>query len=436
MILIYTHHITPRVGYTIDLVFNSVLNISYELTDNKEKYYFSLLPKLAYTSINEEFDVFIQSTILLFETGIKPVLPIADKIYTDFPKFFKSNSNDYLGYDIFAMVFYFASRYEEYLKTDTDDHQRFKAENSIAFQYNCLQSPFLNVAIKDFSIKLKQQFPSLNFEKRKFNFLSTVDIDNAFAYANKGFKRNLGGLAKDVFSLKFGNIAKRIESNFNSDKDPYNTFNFINNLSKDTQTALHYFVLIGDHSTYDKNPNYKNGGFKKLLRSLSNNHSMGLHPSYESFNYPEKIGIEEKRLEDIIEKKITTARCHFLRVKFPQTYRSFIEQGITDDYTMIYASECGFRTGLCVPYKWFDLERNESTQLTIHTSVIMEGTLRDYNKYSQEKANEVINQLLEETKKYGGEFVSVWHNDSFIPSQKEWIEVYKKLLENSKSNNL
>jgi hypothetical protein len=102
---------------------------------------------------------------------------------------------------------------------------------------------------------------------------------------------------------------------------------------------------------------------------------------------------------------------------------------------MIYASQSGYRTGLCVPYKWFDLQKNESTNLTIHPSTIMEGTLRDYNKYSPEKATEVISQLLDISKKQGGEFVSVWHNDSFVPSQKNWIEVYKKLLINSKSIN-
>jgi hypothetical protein len=32
---------------------------------------------------------------------------------------------------------------------------------------------------------------------------------------------------------------------------------------------------------------------------------MGLHPSYESYNHLEKIGIEKKRLEDIIGKKVT-----------------------------------------------------------------------------------------------------------------------------------
>ncbi|MBL7934570.1 MAG: polysaccharide deacetylase family protein, partial [Bacteroidia bacterium] len=264
-------------------------------------------------------------------------------------------------------------------------------------------------------------------------FVSTIDIDNAFAFAHKGLKRNLGGLAKDVFNLRLSQVAQRMMSHLNEEKDPYNTFKFINSLSKETQTALRYFVLIGDYSSYDKNPHYNKVGFRKLLKGLSNQHEVGLHPSYESFNHLEKIEIEKKRLEDIIEKKVISVRCHFLRIKLPETYRVFIKAGITDDYTMIYASQSGFRTGLCTPFPWFDLERNEITSLTIHPSTMMEGTLRDYNGYSVEHANATIHHLLSEVKKQGGEFVSVWHNDSFVPEQVEWIEVYKKLLQTSKN---
>ena len=435
MILIYTDYITARVTYTMDLVFKTVINTSFELTTSKEVFNNSKLSKIAYTKVNEGFDVFIKSDTLLFETDIKINLPTAENSFVDYPKFYKSNTNDFLGYDIFAMVFYFATRYEEYLNAELDEHQRFKAENSLAHNYNCLQIPFLNLAIAQFADLLKQKFPNLYFKKREFSFLSTIDIDNAFAFANKGFQRNVGGLLKDLASLKFKQVASRIISNLDEEKDPYNTFQLINSLSKETQTALYYFILIGDYSAYDKNPSFKSRGFKKLLRTLSNENSIGLHPSYESFNHPEKIEIEKKRLEDIIEKKVTSARCHFLRIKFPDTYRQFINVGITDDYTMIYASQSGYRTGLCIPYNWFDLEKNESTNLTIHPSTIMEGTLRDYNKYSPEKATEVISQLLDQSKKQGGEFISVWHNDSFVPSQKNWIEVYKKLLINSKSIN-
>jgi hypothetical protein len=432
MILIYTHHITTRVLYAMDVVFKTVLNTPFQITDNIEEFKNSNFPKLAYCEVNEGFDVFIESDNLLFETDIKTKNVEAEKSYVDFPKFFKSNSNDYLGYDIFAMVFYFATRYEEYLKSDLDEHQRFQAETSFVFQNNCLQIPFLNIAIQQFVEKLKKQFPALIFHQRAFNYLSTIDIDNAFAFANKGFKRNIGGGVKDILSLNFNQVVRRITSNLDEDKDPYNTFDVINSLSKETQTALQYFILIGDYAAYDKNPHYNSLGFRKLLKGLSNNHSMGLHPSYESFNHLEKIEIEKKRLEDIIEKKVTSARCHFLRVKFPETYRAFIKVGITDDYTMIYASQSGFRTGLCTPYPWFDLEKNEITSLMIHPSTIMEGTLRDYNGYAPEYANSVIDNLLSEVKKQGGEFVSIWHNDSFIPSQKEWIDLYSNLLRTSK----
>ncbi len=435
MILIYTHHITPRVLYAMGVVFKTVLNISFQITDSLEEFRNSKAPKIAYSKSNEGFDMFIESDSLLFETDIKQKNISASKEYVYYPVFFKSNTSDFMGYDLFAMVFYFATRYEEYLKTDLDEHQRFQAENSIAFQYNCLHIPFLNIAIQEFGEKLKHQFPSIKFHKRQLNYVSTIDIDNAFAYAHKGLKRNLGGAIKDVLSFKINNLLKRVESNFNDTKDPYNTFDYINLLSNDTQTALKYFVLIGDYSDYDKNPHYSNLGFRKLLKSLSVKHEMGLHPSYKSFNDLDKIEIEKKRLENIIEKKVTSARCHFLRVKFPETYRTFIKLGITDDYTMIYASQSGFRTGLCTPYPWFDLEKNEMTSLTIHPSTIMEGTLRDYNGHTPEHAISVIDNLLNEVKKQGGEFVSVWHNDSFVPSQKDWVNVYKRLLEKSKISN-
>ena len=435
MILVYTHTITPRVTYTLDLVFACVLGIPHHVTDDLETYRDSFIPKIAYTNDNKGFGVFIQSDSLLFETHIRQEFPVASDTYLDFPIFFKAKEQAFLPYDIFATVFYFASRYEEYLPYETDKHHRFQAEQSLAFKHAILDKPFLNYLIADFSQKLKESFSVLEFPQKTCHYLSTIDIDNAFAHANKGFKRNAGGMAKELVSLKWKDAGKRIQSNLDEAKDPYNTFDLINSLSAETQTALQYFVLIGDYAAYDKNPDYRNPGFRKLLKGLSQKHFMGLHPSYESFQHPEKIQIEKARLEEIIEKKITSVRCHFLRIKFPDTYRHFIDAGITDDYTMIYASQCGFRTGLCMPYKWFDLEKNEATALMIHPSTIMEGTLRDYNKLTAAHAEVIVNRLLNEVKHFNGEFVSIFHNDSFMKGQEQWIELYRHLLIHTKSPN-
>lgn len=432
MILIYSHTLSNRLKYVTDLIFKTVLSIDCELTDDLIYFQSKEIPKIAYTNNKETSSVYIHSDTILFETDVNQTLPVADKIYTDFPKFFASNTTDFLGYDLFAMVFYFTSRYEEYITTVTDNHQRFKAENSISFQFNCLQKPFLNQAILDFSIRLNQLFPNLEFKKRNFNFLSTIDIDNAFAYSNKGFLRNFAGFTKDLAILKLSAVKNRLISILNEQKDPYNTFDIINQMSDETKTALHYFVLISDYSDYDKNPKFTNSNFQHLLKSLSEKFSIGLHPSYYSLSKLENIEIEKKRLHDITLKPIKSARCHFLRLNFPETYRSFIKNGITDDYTMIYASQCGFRTGLCMPYKWFDLERNEQTELTIHTSVIMEGTLRDYNQVNANNALNTSLQLMSEVKKYGGEFISIFHNDSFTKNNSEWVKLYQSILKESK----
>ena len=181
MILIYTHSITSRVTYTMDLVFGTVLNTAYKLTDDKKEFEEYTLPKLAYTTELNTSRISILSNSLLFETVINSTIPVAEKEFLAFPKFFKSTQKDFLGYDIFAMVFYFVSRYEEYLNSEKDTHHRFQAENSLAFKYNCLHIPFLNHAIQDFAERLKREFPFIIFNKRSFNFLSTIDIDNAFA---------------------------------------------------------------------------------------------------------------------------------------------------------------------------------------------------------------------------------------------------------------
>jgi hypothetical protein len=431
LILIYTHTLSPRIAYAMELVLGTVLRLPYELTTDRQAFESSSLPKLAYVKEPGIAKLWIRPHGLLLEKTIAEIRPFADKEYKGFPVFFPSLEDDFLGYDLFAMVFYFATRYEEYLPHETDQHGRFKAEESIAFKHHCLHVPFLNEAIEDFAQKLKQEFPSLVFKKRTFHFLSTIDIDNAFAYAHKGFVRNAAGLLKDLLFLNFKKASERLSANRNDTKDPYNTFEQINALSHDTGTALQYFVLIGDYAPYDKNPAHSNSGFRKLIKALSVKYDVGLHPSYQSSSEQQRIGMEKNRLEDALEKKVTSARCHFLKIRFPETYRQFMKDGITDDYTMIYASQSGFRTGLCVPYQWFDLEKNEATSLTIHTSAVMEGTLRDYNKLPADKAQEICSAMMSEVKKYGGEFISIFHNDSFVPEQKEWIAVYHDMLQQS-----
>ena len=61
----------------------------------------------------------------------------------------------------------------------------------------------------------------------------------------------------------------------------------------------------------------------------------------------------------------------------------------------------------------------------------MDGTLRDYMNISPEQAAAIINPLIEEVKKVKGEFITVWHNESFAENErwKGWRNVYEEMIE-------
>src|SRR5688572_9384559 len=105
MLLIYTHQITNRVQYTFNLIFRSVLGIDFETTSDKEKFITHQKAKLSYSTKPVADELFFQSEPLLFESGIKKIKQLPS--------------------DLFALAFFLATRYEEYLSFEPDKYGRF-----------------------------------------------------------------------------------------------------------------------------------------------------------------------------------------------------------------------------------------------------------------------------------------------------------------------
>ena len=71
---------------------------------------------------------------------------------------------------------------------------------------------------------------------------------------------------------------------------------------------------------------------------------------------------------------------------------------------MGFADAIGFRSGTSHPYRWFDFEKNDKTELWIHPFIAMDVTMRDYLKMTPEQAFGQLTMMLNEVKKYGGDF--------------------------------
>lgn len=430
MILIYTDELNPRIEYISKLIFTTILQNEVSFTQKSAEFLKSELPKLnySYEKFGDAFYIkphrFMHCKALI-QPNIQPVWYNGEKY------FFESSADSDLPFDPLSASFYLVTRYEEYLGFNKGKYNRFPAEESILEKYGLLKRPVINIWARLLGEKLKERFPEFQLPEPRFNFLSTIDVDNAWAFLHKGFGRTLGALAKAAVKGNFSELAQRMNVLRGKENDPYDTYSYLSEVFAGNEKKVLFFFLLGDYKRFDKNISWKNSHLQKLIRNTAEKYSVGIHPSYSSSKKRGKKNLrtEMKRLEKITGFEPQKSRQHFLRLKFPRTYRRLIKNGILEDYTMGYASHTGFRAGICTPYFFYDIKREAATSLKIIPFQVMDVTLRHYLNLKPEQAIAEIETLMQKVKKVGGTFSAIWHNET-VNDEGEWKgyrEVFEKM---------
>jgi hypothetical protein len=373
--------------------------------------------------------LFFYATELLYEKKIyKQDLAVFD--WNDIKIFFSTHPKYVLPFDPFAASFYMVSRYEEYLPFNADKYFRFDASESMAFQKGFITRPVVNIYAKILKQIFKEHFPKIEFREKTYNYISTIDIDNAWAYKEKGLIRTGGALLRSLASFEFDVFAERIAVLTGTKKDPYDTYDLLAEMQRKYNLQMIYFFLLGDYAENDKNVSITSKKFQSLISYISDYWETGIHPSYESNRIPSRLKLEQSRLKKIIKKDITKSRQHFLKLNFPQTYRTLIDADITDDYTMGFSGEIGFRAGICTPFYFFDLERDLETNLRIHPFAVMDATLKYYMKIKPTEVLSFVAPIIREIKNVNGTFITIWHNESLSDKKpwEGWRGVYEDVL--------
>lgn len=428
-LLIYVPRINNRLRFTFKLIITELLGVKFILTDDSREFIQSALPKFSYAFHPIGDELFICAKQLLFESGLKDQ-EIQVSTYNDMPVFFATTRFSAIPFDPFAASFYMVSRYEEYLPTIYDSHHRFEAHHCLAFTGGFLQKPVVNIwayAIRDL---LKQSYPELQFVKRQYKYVSTIDIDNAWAFEEKGLVRSLGGYAKSLSALDFKAISQRTKVLLGFEKDPYDTYDFQLEIQRKYNLKTLYFILFASYGKNDKNVPVTSGKFCELIKSISDNAEVGIHPSYGSNYSQHRLPKEISRLSKVLNREITKSRQHFLKLCFPETYHQLMELGITDDYTMGFASEIGFRAGICDSFNFYDLDLESETKLRVHPFQVMDASLRYYMLVDVDDAINKIKPIIDEVKKVDGTFMSLWHNESLsnVSPWEGWRNVYEQTV--------
>jgi hypothetical protein len=425
MVTVYSSIKSPRFYYAVKLVLEQVGGLDYQIVHTKENL--------------EEVNKVINYSVERIEGSfqVHPYGLLSEKDYRKFDvsfdyggeeklKLFLTEFDD-LGFDVFSAAFFLASRFEEYWKFKPDEHGRYTSVNSVLHKLGVLHLPLINIWAKVLLKKLSIFFKEEHLLKSQFKIINTIDVDNAWAYKNKGVYRSFGGISRAILKGNFAEVMERVKTLAFGKSDPYDTYNYINKVTKEKQVESIYFFLLGNRAEYDKNVSHQQPKLIALIKNLSKQYKIGLHPSYQSYL---NLGIqkqEKERLEKITGSEVTLARKHFLKLSIPETYRIFEKVGIKEDYTMGYADNVGFRAGICTPFSFFDVLEDKETSLVVHPFAYMDGTLNQYLKLNREESIQKIKQLKTEVEAVQGEFIGVWHNETLNDQGiwKGWKAVYE-----------
>lgn len=435
MILVYSAFLSNRLKYALNEVFINRLGISYKHTDSPDYFEKSQSIKLNYS--NEIIDgcLNIPAINLLLEEDIFEQQIIVEKDAEWKYLFFKQSfenipdfklPTNYLNFDLFSALFYLLSRYEEYLPSVKDEHQRYKETNSLAYKNGFLEIPLIDFWIIRFKNIFIKQYPEIELKQMQFKQLNTIDIDFIYKYKGHSMLRLVQKAAGALYRRKWDH---RI---FDKTKtDPYDTYEYLAKTANRNNIETIFFFLLANYGTYDKNHAPQSELYINLIKSIHHHYTCGIHPSYRSTIDNNSLKNELQIFEKLTSERALFSRNHFLKIKIPETYLQLSKARIEKDFTMGYSNHTGFRASTSFAFRFFDLIANQETPLWVQPVCLMDVTLKNVMKLNTADAIKKIADLKCKVKEVNGAFVSIWHNSSF--DEKEgwagWDCVYESLFD-------
>ncbi|MBK9107259.1 MAG: polysaccharide deacetylase family protein [Saprospiraceae bacterium] len=425
-VLVYTKDPSPRFEYVIRHIEGYFNNLSLESCGELEVYLQWTGLSIQHGQEDLKLKEFKMNRSVHFDKTLDKLIEDGE----DFLQTIHCSAEISQDFDLISAIFWHLSRIEEYFPIALDHHGRFPASKSILFKKNILHLPLVDLWIFEWAKKLEDFFGmSIHLKPQLTDWSVGIDVDQFYKHQHKPLFKKLGGCLKDLSSGKLTDVWERIQIYSGLIKDPYDTYEEVRKLNI-PKSSLCYFILSGGQSPYDKNHSLRQKVILLKIKDLERFSEIGLHPSYESNRQSDLIKRELHTLQQCCSEPIVKSRQHYLRIGLPDTYRLLIEAGIQEDYSMGYAEQTGFRAACCRPFHWYDLQREQSTELIIVPFSLMDRTYLTYLKYQPSQAILDMQSLWDTCKKYQGHFHIIWHNSSFdfLGEWKNWDGVFEKMV--------
>lgn len=358
------------------------------------------------------------------------------------PLITQAGANYNVGYDLLGLTYWMLSRQEEIGSRRLDNHGRFPATASHAYQHGYLERPLVDEWLHILGQVIQRTWPNIPLRQHQFALRVSHDVDQPSLYAFKSWPaiaRMMAGHAlkrRDLNALITAPYVKIATKTQLIPADPYHTFDWLMDHSEAHQLkSAFYFICGRTHPAQDADYEPEHPVIRHLMRRIhARGHEIGLHPSYHTCQHPERIAQEANRLRKIcaeegIEQPLWGGRMHYLRWEQPTTLYGWEQAGMHYDSTLGYADQAGFRCGTCFEYPAFDPIRQAVLKLRIRPLIAMECSVIDAAYMGLGQTQAAVDQFIQlknKCKAVKGNFVLLWHN-SRLQSEAE-KNIYQQVL--------
>ena len=295
--------------YVVEILIGEFLGLPYQLVTKEQQNNFVIKAKTGQLIIEDHFfntigensylqTKFLPSTISylshsVFDANRIPVLYGKPEIRAE-------EHSLTCKADLFASAFFMLTRWEEYVKPDRDQYQRFPLKAALAYQHSFHQRAVVNEYTALLFRFLKHLDPSLAKQKRIFTITPTHDIDSFWRW--RSFTATRKSLAHNFFTQKrmdlgVKNIRSAINTILNFEKDPYLTFDYLDEKASDHEVPAHFYFMTGGKTKYDNNYSISHPDVIRQIAKLHQaGHIIGIHPSFDSYKDADLLRQEKEKL--------------------------------------------------------------------------------------------------------------------------------------------
>lgn len=355
----------------------------------------------------------------------------------------KKRAGEYwLHYDVLQLMSWALSRAEEVGSDQLDQHARFPARASHAFNHGYLDRPIVDEWLEILRQVMQRQWPCIALKCPTFRLQVSHDVDKISHFAFKPMPLLLLAIGGELAKRRNVNLAllapfiawqgrKSLHP-----KDPLNTFDWIMDNSERRGIKSAFYFIAGSSGLHDPTYKVEHRAVRTLLQEIDDRgHEIGLHPSYHCYKDHERVKREFGKLKEVcnqagISRHQWGARMHYLRWETPVTVRALANTGIDYDASLGYADSAGFRCGTCFEYQAFDPVRDESLPIRIRPLIAMECSVMAENYMglgTDIAALDTFIRLKRACQAVNGSFTTLWHNSSLVDAASR--KLYQALLD-------